>query len=361
MKERRRFITAQIGIFFYVVAQLLDTFLSSVLGRVDSIIINMVVLLVAPFTLIITFFATCPAAKLSIPEVGELKKPIKPISLLLIPLIAFFLLVVFNPIANWLAMLLEKITGRLLGRAIEPFDPFGRLSGITLVGTVFFAILSSCILPALGEELMFRGAIFSGFRTLGASKAVLLSALLFSLFHVNIHQTVYQFVLGVILAIFVLVSGSIVASILLHFLNNLYVTIYHFIISPKIDGALANFGNYKFITDILAIIVGVIILIILIYSFYYINRVTYTDHVVYTIEGDDVKVTTNKVSFGSGLGNWFKYMFTKRGIRRVNLALDSYNVVPYLGTNQPMLSVYIVFALTGARWVAEVIIYFMGY
>ena len=74
-------------------------------------------------------------------------------------------------------------------------------------------------------------------------------------------------------------------------------------------------------------------------------------------EEPEYKVTVKRDSYFKGLGNWFKYMFTKRGAQRANLALDLYNDVPYIGTrNQPMLSVYIVFALTGARWIAELIV-----
>ena len=354
MKNTRKYITAQMGIMFFIVAELLASIISNINSRVGGLVVTIILSALSPFILIITYFTLCPIMKISIPEIGQLKKPIKPLSLLLIPLIAIILLVIFTPITNWVRKLFDLIIEKAFRKKLEPFNPLGDFGGPVksiLIGTFLLAVL-----PALGEELIFRGAVLSGFKTMGTSKAVLLSALLFSLFHMNVDQTIYQFVLGIILAVFVLISGSIVASILLHFLNNFFAILYTYLIEPKIGKALENFGNNIYATDVVAILVGLVFLVILIYSFYYINRVEYIEHIEQVGE-DDFKVTVKRESYFKGLGNWFKYMFTKRGMQRVNLALETYNDVPYIGTkNQPMLTVYIVFALSGAWWIAELII-----
>lgn len=357
MKSRRKYITAQIGIMFFIAAELFKSIISNISSRIDNFIVIIVLSAISPFILIITYFSLCPIMKISISEIGQLKKPIKPLSLLLIPLIAIVLLVIFTPITNWVRKLFDLIIEKAFSKKVEPFNPFNPLRDLFgPTNSIFIAIFLFAVLPALGEELIFRGAVLSGFKTIGTSKAVLLSALLFSLFHMNVDQTIYQFVLGIILAVFVLISGSIVASILLHFLNNFFIILYTFLIEPKIGKALENFGNKIYATDVVAILVGLVFLVILMYSFYYINRVQYIEHVEQVGE-DDFKVAVKRESYFKGLRNWFKYMFTKRGTQRVNLALDTYNDVPYIGTkHQPMLTVYIVFALSGAWWIAELII-----
>lgn len=82
-------------------------------------------------------------------------------------------------------------------------------------------IVIICILPALGEETMFRGLTLKSLGGKGAAKAVLLSAALFSLSHGNLVQLVHQFILGVFLAYLTIKTGNIIFAMLIHFFNNL--------------------------------------------------------------------------------------------------------------------------------------------
>ena len=98
------------------------------------------------------------------------------------------------------------------------------------------AIFTLCLLPAVIEELLFRGFILKGFLPAGKTAAVIASALLFTLFHLNPEQTVYQFLLGVILALVALKTGNILYCMILHFLNNfIVVTTYTFFGDPMIN------------------------------------------------------------------------------------------------------------------------------
>lgn len=83
-------------------------------------------------------------------------------------------------------------------------------------------LLISAVQPAVFEELLFRGAFFSGYRRRGVHSAILISAFLFGLFHMNLQQALYAFGLGIIFAIFVSRTGSILSTILPHFLINAY-------------------------------------------------------------------------------------------------------------------------------------------
>lgn len=79
-----------------------------------------------------------------------------------------------------------------------------------------------CIVPALFEETLFRGTILNGMREKGKIYAVMMSALIFMLMHGGPDQTIHQFILGVILGFVLVYSGSIWATVLIHFLNNFY-------------------------------------------------------------------------------------------------------------------------------------------
>lgn len=77
------------------------------------------------------------------------------------------------------------------------------------------------ILAPVCEEVVFRGAIFSGYRKEGnIFKAILASGLLFGLLHMNINQASYAFVIGILLGFLVEATGSIFSSILFHILVN---------------------------------------------------------------------------------------------------------------------------------------------
>ena len=86
------------------------------------------------------------------------------------------------------------------------------------------------LLPAVCEELVFRGVIFNGLRKNTKDvTAVLLSAFLFALMHGRLEQLVYPFILGIILGVVVLRTKSIVASMIVHFCNNLIVVTLTFV------------------------------------------------------------------------------------------------------------------------------------
>ena len=86
------------------------------------------------------------------------------------------------------------------------------------------------VLPAICEEVVFRGVIFNGLRSkMSDVWAVLLSSALFMIMHGRLEQFVYPFVLGIVLSFVVLRTGNLFSSILVHFLNNFIVVTMGFI------------------------------------------------------------------------------------------------------------------------------------
>jgi membrane protease YdiL (CAAX protease family) len=86
------------------------------------------------------------------------------------------------------------------------------------------AFMKVVVIAPIIEELIFRGLILQGLRrNYRPVTAVLVSALLFSLFHLNPWQMPATFVLGVLLGWLMLRTNSILLAILGHAINNLMV------------------------------------------------------------------------------------------------------------------------------------------
>ncbi|WP_317366890.1 type II CAAX endopeptidase family protein [uncultured Tyzzerella sp.] len=93
------------------------------------------------------------------------------------------------------------------------------------------ALFSVAIVPAITEELAFRGVILTGYKKTGVLVAVLMSSIYFGMIHFTITQLFYTVVAGIIFAIAVKVTKSIYAGILMHFvLNGTQITMAYFLI-----------------------------------------------------------------------------------------------------------------------------------
>lgn len=127
----------------------------------------------------------------------------------------------------------------------DGFFAFLKLFGYTPVESNFptiatltdyiIGIFVICLLPAVGEELIFRGVVLNSLRMGGSDlRAILLSGLFFMLFHASPLQTIYQFTLGCIFAIIVIKTGNLFYTMLLHFLNNfLAISVSYFSVSGE--------------------------------------------------------------------------------------------------------------------------------
>lgn len=71
------------------------------------------------------------------------------------------------------------------------------------------------------EEFVFRGMVYGGYVKSGSRFwAILLSALLFGLMHMNFNQAIYAFVIGLMLSLLMEATGSLWASMLCHMIFN---------------------------------------------------------------------------------------------------------------------------------------------
>lgn len=101
---------------------------------------------------------------------------------------------------------------------------------INSIGRLFIALLVLGVVPAICEELIFRGVIFGGLRrSFGMWTSVLLSALMFALMHQSLVQLLYPFILGCVLAVVMEKTGNILYTILIHMFNNFATILLTFI------------------------------------------------------------------------------------------------------------------------------------
>ncbi|CAK7083621.1 type II CAAX prenyl endopeptidase Rce1 family protein [Tissierella carlieri] len=97
------------------------------------------------------------------------------------------------------------------------------------LGLYFLSIFIIALSPGICEEIMFRGTIMNAYEDIGKKKAILFSAILFGLFHLNLQNFAGPTFLGLIFGIIVYKTNSIYSSILGHTLNNgLAMTIGYF-------------------------------------------------------------------------------------------------------------------------------------
>lgn len=127
------------------------------------------------------------------------------------------------------------------------YDPsFGMSSATTSYTLVAFLwdVLATAILPGICEEFCHRGLLVNGYKQLGMKMTIVLVGFLFGLMHLNIEQFFYATVIGMFLTFLVYVTGSIIPSMIIHFMNNfmgLYITFAYYHNLP-----LGNFGDNLF-------------------------------------------------------------------------------------------------------------------
>lgn len=148
------------------------------------------------------------------------------------------------------------------------YDPsFGMSSATTSYPWPVFLldIVITAILPGICEEFCHRGLLVNGFKQLDIKKTIFLVGFLFGLMHLNVEQFFYATVIGMFLTFLVYVTGSIIPSMIVHFMNNfmgLYLTFAHYNklplgnFSQNLGNAIANSNGFvAFIAIIFVVII----------------------------------------------------------------------------------------------------------
>jgi sodium transport system permease protein len=231
MREHKRaFFTPYFGLIYYIAAMAAFYYLGFSWQKhdmVNGILQTQLILIFLPVMLILRIL------KQNQKEVLRLK-PTKPVNYLLVILMAFPMFVISTSIAQ-------------LVNLIYPFPPeyLKTMNGLMNIGhlPLYKIIMLIALLPAICEETMFRGFIMRFYENYGKWTAIIITALLFGLFHLDMYRMLPVTILGIWLGYLVMQTGSIHMSMLAHFLNNGTAVVVSYLIDKKLFPLLLTSGE----------------------------------------------------------------------------------------------------------------------
>lgn len=141
------------------------------------------------------------------------------------------------------------------------------------IGGLFFNIFMIALIPAIGEEFLFRGIIqrVLGEATKNKHVAVWLTAIVFSALHLQFYGFLPRAILGAMFGYLLIWSGNLWLPVIAHFINNGMAVVAYYLY----DKGTINFNpddvgtnsNYD-----MAAIIGLLIVISLFVVFYSLNK-----------------------------------------------------------------------------------------
>lgn len=118
-----------------------------------------------------------------------------------------------------LQFILSLIVYPAIGLDYSTVDMFEINSNSNLLGKIIL-IIAIAVIPAIFEELFFRKALIDFTRKYGKKFALVFSALIFGLLHMNLAQGLFAFIVGLIFGVIYIYTKNIKFTILIHFINN---------------------------------------------------------------------------------------------------------------------------------------------
>lgn len=134
-----------------------------------------------------------------------------------------------------------------------------RMMDMPGLGDLFFNLLLFAALPALGEELAFRGIVQSQLAksTKNIHLAIWVTAIVFSAYHMQFYGFLPRMMLGAVFGYLLIWSGTLWAPILAHFTNNAVAVFSYYLIQhdPSLsEGQIESQASQPLITVISVVI-----------------------------------------------------------------------------------------------------------
>ena len=96
----------------------------------------------------------------------------------------------------------------------------GEFQGMVMSQPIWAVLLVMAVLPAICEELTFRGFIFGGLQRQGVFRAIIISALFFGFTHMVLQQSIAASMMGLLLGFIAWRTGGVLCTIVFHLINN---------------------------------------------------------------------------------------------------------------------------------------------
>ena len=145
-----------------------------------------------------------------------------------------------------------------------------RMLGSSSIPQLISNLIVIALIPAIGEELTFRGVIQQSLAKYLKNEhvAVWLAATIFSAIHLQFFGFFPRLLLGVLLGYIFLYGKSLIASIFCHFMNNAIIIIYAHVSDP--ETALASESSFNMTHGTIAASV-----LLLVVTFFILMRIKY--------------------------------------------------------------------------------------
>lgn len=247
-------------------------------------------LLSTPIVFLLTYFIYCKVQKVDCFKASDINFKVnyqKVLIVIIISLVAVFLISPFITLFDYGC---EKLLN------YNPTEEFSYTidNGFRYV----LAVLVMAAVPAIAEELLFRGLIQRGL--LGKFNphiAIILTATMFMLVHGSLQQTVFQFILGVVFGYATYYGGNLIYSMIMHFVNNLVVVTMSFIYTlNNIDVNASPVYNtaWDYCWPVLALLIAAGVIVGLIFLLKYVNKVEKLKQLKNVNESEDTNNEINK-------------------------------------------------------------------
>lgn len=193
-------------------------------------------------------------------------------------ILAVFCLLAIVPVINFLGDINSKMSfpASLSGlenwmRSMEDnakvlIDKFMAVEG---VGGLLFNVLMIAVLPAIGEEFMFRGVVQRIFTnwTKNYHWGIWITAFLFSAMHMQFYGFLPRMFLGAMFGYLLVWTGTMWVPVLAHFFNNLVGVLGYFLIGKgTISKDIEQFGTNP--GDIFVVVISIVVVGWLLYLIY---------------------------------------------------------------------------------------------
>jgi len=130
--------------------------------------------------------------------------------ILLIPLITLFAYPV-GAFLNYIMIIIISFFG-----SVKPSPvPIPNTGSEFLLGIIIIAVSAG-----ICEEILFRGTLLRGFEKLGPAKSIILTAILFGMWHMYFTSFLGTFLLGLLIGYIVYRTNSLYCGMFAHFINN---------------------------------------------------------------------------------------------------------------------------------------------
>ena len=165
----------------------------------------------------------------------------------------------------WMGNIIGLLITTLLSSGMQSdiANPVHQLINST---NIWFNLIIISVMAPIFEEIFFRKLLIDRTIKYGAKVSIILSAVIFALFHGNLNQFFYALLMGGFLAYVYIKTGKITYTIILHLIVNFMGSVVSIILSNSITAIQSGSGMFDYGIILLYVMVIFVFLIIGIYG-----------------------------------------------------------------------------------------------